>query len=160
MKRHANWNLWLGFLLVLAGFLSFIPVFARFPITRDFPWVTLLMFAAGLTLLAVGLVRAYRQRDRYRGRVVGPILALLSVLIVSLFVWGIFVVARDLPASAAAPHVGQKAPDFSLPDQDGVPVTLAGLIGSPATAPSATTAPSSGAAPANGALLIFYRGHW
>src|SRR5688500_1532680 len=135
MKRHANWNLWLGFLLVLAGFLTFIPVFAQFPATRDFPWVTLLIFAAGLGLLALGLVRAYRDRDRYRGRVVGPILAVLSVLIVGLFVFGVFVAARDLPASAAAPRVGQRAPDFTLPDQDGKPVTLAQLIGAPTTVP-------------------------
>src|SRR5688500_17137981 len=159
MKRYATWTLYLGFGLVLAGFLTFIPVFAGFPVTRDFPWATLLMFAAGLALLGVGVARAYRQRDRYRGRVVGPILALLSVLTVSLFVWGIFVNARDLPASAAAPHVGQKAPDFTLPDQDCKPVALADLLSSPASTQSAATQTVN---PANaaGVVLIFYRGHW
>src|SRR5688572_3269119 len=158
MKRYANWNLYLGFGLVLAGFLTFIPVFARFPVTRDFPWVNLLMFAGGLALLGVGLARAYRLRDRYRGRVVGPILAVLSVLTVSLFVWGIFVNARDLPASAGAPHVGQKAPDFTLPDQDGKPVALADLLSSTAATQSAATQ-TTGAANAAGVVLIFYRGH-
>jgi peroxiredoxin len=57
-----------------------------------------------------------------------------------------------LPSAAAAPRVGQKAPDFTLPDQNGKAVTLGELL---------TSAPSG--APdgkANGALLIFYRGHW
>jgi hypothetical protein len=152
MKRRWNWRLWAGVGLVLAGVLTFVPVFARFPATRDFPWVNLLMFAAGLALLGVGLARAYRRRDEYRGRIVGPVLALLSVAMVGLFIWGIFVGARDLPASAAAPHAGQKAPDFTLPDQDGRPVALADLL-SPAGAGNEN--PGAG-----GAFLIFYRGHW
>ena len=143
---------------MLAGFLSFVPLFAQFPVTRDFPWVNLLMFAGGLALLGVGLARAYRHREQYRGRVVGPILSLLSVAVVGLFVWGIFVAARQIPASAAAPRVGQKAPQFTLPDQDGNPVALAALIGAaPSTAP--TTA-SAAPTPGNAAVLIFYRGHW
>jgi hypothetical protein len=150
MKRSWNWRLWAGFLLVLAGVLSYIPIFTRFPFTRDFPWVNLLMFAGGLALLAVGLVRAFRKPDVYRGRIFGPALALLSVLGVAFFCWGIFYIARQLPASAAAPRVGAKAPDFALPDQDGKPVALAELISSPQTP----------GGKANGAVLIFYRGHW
>ena len=152
MRRRWNWRLWAGFGLVLAGALTFVPVFARFPATRDFPWVTLLMFAAGLALLGVGLTRAYRRGAEYRGRFVGPVLALLSVAMVGLFVWGIFINARDLPASAAAPRVGTKAPDFTLPDQDGRPVALADLLAAPG---AGSDKPAAG-----GAFLIFYRGHW
>ncbi|PYL30538.1 MAG: hypothetical protein DMF45_02300, partial [Verrucomicrobia bacterium] len=43
---------------------------------------------------------------------------------------------------AQAPRVGEKAPQFSLPDQNGKQVALTDLL-SP-----------------NGAVLIFYRGHW
>jgi hypothetical protein len=143
MNRSWNGSIWAGFVVVAAGLLSYIPVFAQYPATRDFPWVNLLMFAAGLVLLGVGLRRAYGRRERYHGRVFGPLLTLLSVAGICFFVWGIFIVARDLPASASAPHVGQKAPDFSLPDQDGKPVALADLL--------------SGS---NAALLIFYRGYW
>ena len=152
MKRRWNWRLWAGFGLVLAGALTFVPLFARFPATRDFPWVNLLMFAAGLALLAAGVTRAYRRRGEHRGGLVGPVLALVSVAVVGLFVWGVFVHARDLPASAAAPQVGHKAPDFTLPDQDGRPVALADLL-SPAG--GGTAKPAAGSA-----FLIFYRGHW
>jgi hypothetical protein len=142
-KRNWNWRIWVGFLVVLAGLFSYLLLLIDYPITRDFPWVNLLLFAVGLALLGVGLVRAYRKPDLYRGRIVGPVVTLLSLAGVFMFCYGLLVVARQLPASAAAPRVGQKAPDFTLPDQDGKPVALAELLsGSRAT------------------LLIFYRGYW
>jgi hypothetical protein len=155
VKRGWNWLLWAGFVLVLVGLVSYIPFFAQFPITRDFPWVNLLMFAAGAALLGVGLSRAFGKPDQYRGRIFGSALALLSVLGIGFFCWGVFVEARHLPASAAAPRLGQKAPDFTLPDQDGRPVTLAGLLSTPATGPAGPAAVRP-----NGVLLIFYRGYW
>jgi hypothetical protein len=152
MKRRWNLLLWAGFLLVLAGLLSYIPLFTLFPVTRDFPWANLLLFIAGGVLLSAGLLRAFRQPELYRGRILGPILATLSVVGVSLFAFGIFYQARQLPPSMAASRVGQKAPDFSLPDQNGKLVTLAELLASPPV--------STAGARANGVLLIFYRGHW
>ena len=152
MKRNWNASLWAGFLLVLAGVLSYIPVFALFPVTRDFPWANLLLFFAGAMVLGVGLMRAFRKPELYRGKIFGPILAILSVVAIGFFAWGMFYEVRQLPASAAAPRVGQKAPDFTMPDQNGKPVTLADLL-SPAPAEKTATR-------ANGALLIFYRGHW
>jgi hypothetical protein len=143
-KRSWNWWLWAGFGLVLAGLLTYIPFFAQFPPTRDVPWVNFLMFAAGGALLGVGLVRAFRRRDQYRGRVFGSVLSVLALAGIGLFLFVVFHFARQLPASAGAPHVGQRAPEFVLNDQDGKPVALADLI----------------APPAKGALLIFYRGYW
>jgi hypothetical protein len=152
MKRHWNILLWAGFFLVLAGLLTYIPIFALFPITRDFPWANLLLFAAGGVLLFAGLRRAFRQSELYRGRIFGPILAVLSVLGVGMFAYGLFYMGRQLPASATAPRPGQKAPDFSLPDQNGKLVTLSELLSSP---PGGSTSTKP-----NGVLLIFYRGYW
>jgi len=152
MKRRWNISLWAGFLLVVIGLLSYVPFFSLFPITRDFPWVNLLLFLAGAILLGRGLMRAFRQPQLYRGKIFGPILAVLSVAGIGLFSYGLFYVARQLPSAAEAPRVGQKAPDFTLPDKNGKTMTLAELL----------TSEPAGAAGAKrgGALLIFYRGHW
>src|SRR6266850_300602 len=152
MKRRWNSSLWAGFLLVVVGVVSYIPFFALFPLTRDFPWVNLLLFAGGAVLLCKGLLRAIREPKLYRGKMLGSILALLSLAGICFFSYGLFYVARQLPAATEAPRVGQKAPDFTLPDQNGKTVTLAELL---------TSAPTgAGGAKANGALLIFYRGYW
>ena len=150
MKRRWNMAVWAGFLVILAAFLTYVPVFARFPATRDFPWANLLMFGAGLALLTLGLRRAYREPLSYRGRVSGPILLSLGVVALALFCFVTFYLARQLPPSTSAPRVGQKAPDFTLSDQDGNSVTLSELL-QPA---------AGGSGGANGALLIFYRGYW
>ena len=155
MKRSWNGWVWAGFVLVLAGLLTYIPIFAQFPVTRDFPWVNLLLLAAGLTLLGVGVTRAFRKPRIYRGRIFGTALAVLAVVGTGLFCWGTIYKARQLPTSAAAPRVGQKAPDFTLSDQDGKPVALTDLL---SQSSSPTTQPSG--ARSGGALLIFYRGYW
>ncbi len=62
--------------------------------------------------------------------------------------------AGPLPPSKGAPEVGQKAPDFTLPDSGGVAVTLSGLL----EAPGGARKPS--ADKARWILLVFYRGYW
>jgi drug/metabolite transporter (DMT)-like permease len=141
MKRRWNLSLWLGFLFALAGLFTY-PVFAQYPVTRDFPWANLLLFCVGTILLGLGLVRAFRRPHLYRGKILGPIFATVALLVFAFFAYATFYVVRELPASAAAPRVGQKAPDFTLPDQNGRPVAFADLISD------------------KGALLIFYRGYW
>ena len=137
---------------MVVGPVSYVPFFALFPVTRDFPWVNLLLFGAGAVSLCSGLRRAFKQPKLYRGKILGPVLAALSVVGISFFSYGLFYVARQLPAATAAPRGGQKAPDFSLPDQNGKAVTLAELLASGPT--------GAAGAKANGVLLIFYRGHW
>lgn len=143
VKRNWNWRIWVGFVVVLAGLFSYPLLLIDYPVTRDFPWLNLVLFAVGLGLLGAGLVRAYRKPDVYRGRIVGPVVTLLSLAGVFVFCYGLLVIARQLPASAGTPRVGQKAPDFTLPDQDGKPVALGELLTS-----------------SKAALLIFYRGYW
>ena len=142
MRRTWNWRLWIGFLLVLAGAASF-PFFLQFPITRDVPWVNLLLYLLGGILLVIGLVRAFRKPELYRGKIIGSVLTLLTLLIYGSFAFSLLYAARQIPAAKGAPQVGQKAPDFALPDQSGKQVALSDLL-------------SQG----KGALLIFYRGHW
>jgi len=151
VTRQTNWLPWAGFLLALVGFVSYLFVFYRFPVTRDVPWVSLLLFAAGLACAVAGLRRAYGRPPAYRGRVSAPILAALSVAIVAFFCYGVFAGSRDLPASAGAPKVGQKAPDLALQDSTGRQVTLADLLKEPFGTPPR---------PPKGALLVFYRGYW
>jgi hypothetical protein len=145
MKRSWNWWLWIGFLFVLAGFFSYT-FFARFPVTRDFPWANLVLFCAGGILLVVGLFRAFGNPRTYRGKIFGSILTLLSLLMIGLFCYVIFYELRQVPASAGAPHVGQIAPDFMLLDQNEKPVGLGDLLAGP-----------SGR---RALVLIFYRGFW
>lgn len=151
MKRKSNWSLWGGFLFVLVGFLSY-PFFARFPITRDFPWVNFLLFGVGGIFLLVGLVRAFGKPQRYRGKIAGSILAALSVVVFGFFSYLIFYELRQLPSSTGAPRVSKKAQAFTLPDQDNNQVSLADLLSAPAS--------SASTAKANAVLLIFYRGFW
>lgn len=136
--------LWVGFLVVVVALFSY-EFFVRFPITRDFPWANLSLFAIGGVLLVMGLVRAYGQPSKYRGKIFGPILTVPSVLIFALFAYALFYVVRQMPASASAPRLGDKASDFMLPDQNGQLVALHDLLSSADT---------------RAVLLIFYRGYW
>jgi hypothetical protein len=142
MKRKWNWPIWVGFVVAVVGLFSY-GFFARFPITRDFPWANFLLFGIGVALLIVGLFRAFGRPQVYRGRILGSIFGAIAVLVVALFSYEIFYVLRQVPASAGAPRVGQKAPDFFLPDENEKPVGLGDLLSN-----------------SRGAILIFYRGFW
>jgi len=141
MKRKWNWPIWIGFIVAIGGLFSY-EFFAQFPVTRDFPWATLVLFGVGAVLLIVGLFRAFGRPQLYRGKIFGSIFTLITALLFAFFAYEIFYVLRQVPLSAQAPRVGQRAPSFSLPDQNGKEVALNDLL-SP-----------------NGAVLIFYRGHW
>ena len=149
--RRFNWPAWAGFLLSLVAFVSYPFVFARWSTTRDFPWANLLLFVVAGALTLVGIRRAFGADRPHpkRSKAAGTTLALLSVLILSFFIFSVFIMSRWLPASTAAPHVGQKAPDFTLTDQTGKAVSLGDLL----------TTTVDGKIP-RGVLLIFYRGYW
>ena len=141
VKRNWNWPIWIGFIVAVGGLFSY-EFFAQFPVTRDFPWANLLLFCVGAILLGLGLVRAFGKPKLYRGRIFGSIFAVISFCLFAFFAYEIFYVLRQLPLSAQAPRVGERAPEFALPDQNGKQVALRDLL-SP-----------------NGAVIIFYRGHW
>ena len=141
-KKSWNWSLWIGFVFALAAFVSY-GLFALFPITRDFPWANLVLFAVGGILLVTGLFRAFGKPQVYRGKILGPILAILGIFMFGFFSYVFFYVLRQVPASTGAPRVGQKAPEFTLSDQDGKDVSLQDLANR-----------------SKAVALIFYRGFW
>jgi hypothetical protein len=142
MRRKWNWPIWVGFLLVLAALFSYT-LFAQFPITRDFPWANLILFAIGIALLIAGLFRAFGRPQLYRGKMFGWIFTITAFVLFSFFAYEIFYVLRQVPPSLGAPLIGQKAPEFTLQDQNGNPVALAGLLST-----------------SKAVALIFYRGFW
>jgi hypothetical protein len=148
MSRSRNFLPLAGFVVCAIALVSYFLVFAQFPVTRDVPWASWLLFALGLGMVGVGIARAFHQPERYRGRIGGPIFGVLSLAVVGLFLFSTLVASRQLPASAGAPKVGEKAPGFTLPDAGGRPVQLSQLLG-----------PANGR-PGSWVLLIFYRGYW
>lgn len=150
--RRINWPLWSGFLLSLLASFSYFAVFVWFPTTRDFPWANLLLFLLAAVLLFFGLRRGFAA-DRphpWRSKIAAVLLTTLSAVIIGFFLFAFFIAARWLPASTGAPQVGQKAPEFTLPDTNNKPVSLAELL----------STPLDGNKPPKGVLLIFYRGYW
>ena len=74
------------------------------------------------------------------------------MLMAGFFSYIVFYELRQLPASVRAPRVGEKAPEFTLPDQNDRQVSLQDLLSSPVSNVSATKPEA--------VLLIFYRGFW
>lgn len=143
MKPRFNRLIWFGFLIVVASVASYIPIFVVFASTRDVPWVNYALFLVGGALLAVGLQRAFRDQEHYRGKVSGAILGSLSALIAGLFVAFILYGGRQIPASESALHAGQSAPQFTLADTTGQLVSSSELLKNHSAL-----------------LLVFYRGYW
>jgi hypothetical protein len=143
VKRHWNVWIWAGFAIVIVALVSYIPIFAPFPVTRDIPWANYLLFLLGGGLLAVGVQRAFRDPERYRGKIAGSILAVLSVLLFGLFVSGILYFGKQIPSAERALRPGQPAPPFVLQDAAGKQVASAELLKNH-----------------RAVVLVFYRGYW
>ena len=125
--RHASRALASLGLLVLAP-LSWLWTIDR-PFLRATGLAAWVLIAGALFL---SLSAARNDRRVWVRAIAGLQLAALPLLL-----WAFFVFAR-MPAT----HVPDRAPDFTLPDQDGRPVTLA-------------TELQDGPV-----LLVFFRGHW
>src|SRR5207253_9632465 len=107
MKRKWNWPIWLGFVVAVGGLFSY-EFFAQFPITRDFPWANLLLFAIGAALLLVGLFRAVGRPQVYRGNIFGSIFTVSAFLLFVFFAYDIFYVLRQVLLSGHALRVVEK----------------------------------------------------
>jgi hypothetical protein len=140
--RPLRW--WLPVLMAIASLgLGLVPYSAlsaagKLPLgMRDRPW----LFEIGTVLFAVGAVfvavRAYRER---RVRAVATFAAGLAGLQALFFIFFVHI-GTYLPDPSRAPGAGTAAPDFTLPDETGAPVSLASMRG-------------------HLALIVFYRGSW
>ena len=122
--KKLNWKIWAGFVLTLVAGFSHEFVFVRWPLTRDFPWVTLILFAIAMVLLFLGVRRAFKPDKKIVAKIFSSLAAAFGLFVFAAFVFLVFVVGSWLPASSAAPQVGQKAPDFTLTDANDKPVAL------------------------------------
>ena len=104
MKRKWNWPLWVGFVVAVGGLFTY-EFLAEFPMTRDFPWVNLLLFGIGATLLLIGLFRAFGRPQLYRGKVFGSIFLAIAVWLIPKLWRAIKAVAARL-ASFVKPALG------------------------------------------------------
>ncbi len=106
---------------------------------RDRPWPMELASVAATAVTIALAVHAWRLA---RVRVVATLAAAVAVLGTSGFLYYVHVLSYRLPPPPKELAVGTPAPDFTLPDETGHPVTLSRLGDHHAT------------------LLVFYRGFW
>ena len=140
-RQPRNHAVWLGFLVVFAGFLSYFLYFFRFANLRDFPWINLPVIAIGLIMSAVGLRRAFAASRGLVSKILGSIGFLASAGLATLFVSYVFFLSYQLPADDGTAQVGSIAPDFTLLDPEGEELQLSSLRGKKV-------------------VVSFYRGFW
>jgi hypothetical protein len=121
-------------LLAIGAVVAYV-LLLRVPVVRNHPegYVAAFALATGLAVLALG-------RARVRRWPAWLALGLSSLLLVA-GAWFNFVAAR-VPVTPTAFRVGERPPDFTLPDAAGRPVTLRDYRGRKPV------------------VLVFYRGYW
>lgn len=121
--------------VIAIGAVAAYALLLRVAIVRNHPEGYVVAFALATALAALAVVRA-------RGRRWPAWLALgFSSLLLVAGAWFNFVAAR-VPVAPTALRVGERAPEFTLPDAAGQPVTLADYRGKKPV------------------VLVFYRGYW
>jgi hypothetical protein len=156
---------WWGLLLALCALGCNAAFFINTSLQKIFPRLSLLLSVVAAIFLVIGLKRAFSRRIAYRGKILSFALSTIALLLAA-FAAFVFFGARKLPSADAAPQLGQKVPDFALPDTSGKAVSLDQLLAafppptsSAATPPAAPPASSQPRTP-KAVLLIFYRGYW
>lgn len=161
LETKSNRAPWLALLFALAVIGLNIGMVFGLPGQGMIAWLTLLLGIGAALLGLLGIARAWGPQ-RAGGKISSSVLGIFALLICGLgiFIW---THSRDLPASAGAPHVGQKAPDFTLNDSNGNKVSMAQLLAAQNADPAGNAGATGGAAANSGqkaVLLIFYRGYW
>lgn len=139
MKR--NHLIWIGPLVGFAGVVSYFEVFARFADLRDVPWVNLPLVTLGAVLSGFGVWRAFGRPRVFRGKVLGSLGLVFSLLLTALFFAYIFKISYSLPPPTEATLGLVEAPDFTLTSSTGETIRLADFTG-------------------QNVVLVFYRGFW
>ena len=146
-----NSSLWIGLVIALAATLCNVILFLNPPAQSLIPWLSLVLGTLALVFIAVGVKNLFTQSRTIGRRVLGVFVALIALLFSAGSIF-LFTQARAVPPSTDAPQVGQKAPDFTLPDSNNQNVSLTQLF-APAPGDASSVAPHA-------VLLIFYRGYW
>jgi len=124
----------LSSLVAIAAVAAYILLF-RVALVRNHPEAYVVAFAVATALAVLALVRAQGRRWP------AWIALAFSGLVLIGGAWFNFVAAR-VPDTPTALRVGERAPDFTLPDASGRPVTLADYRGKKPV------------------VIVFYRGYW
>ena len=140
-RRRRNFAILAGPLVTFGGVASYYAYFGRIPALRDVPWLNLPLAALGVAISGWGMLRPFRSPDRYRGRFLGPAGLVVSLLVFGMFAFYVFIFSYDLPPPNDRVAVGATAPDFTLSDPTGKPVSLSEFRG-------------------RNVVLVFYRGYW
>lgn len=125
---------WLGPIIAFFGVASYFTVFAQWPVTRDVPWVNLILLAVALGLSIAGLARSRR-------RVLASGGLALTIFLSGFFGWYCYVFSQDIPSAELALDVGATVPAIVLRDDQGQDVDLAAIS-------------------RDKLVLVFFRGHW
>jgi hypothetical protein len=131
--KRKNHLVWIGVLIAIIGLVSYFTFFARFPATRDIPWINLPLVFAGVVVS----VLAVRRRLSFLS-VTGT---LFSVACAGLLTGYVFFLSNQLPDIEGVVALGAEAPAFTLTDDTASGVSLADFKGAPV-------------------VLVFYRGFW
>jgi AhpC/TSA family len=116
-------------LAAIAGYIAFL----RVSTVRNHPELYLVAFAVATVIAGVATWRAARW----------PNLVALGLSVILLTLGGVFnFVLAKIPATPTVLRVGEAAPDFTLPDAAGAPVSLASFRDRTPV------------------VLVFYRGYW
>ena len=118
--------------IALGSVAAYVLLF-RFPAVRNHPEGYVIGFAVATALAALALVRSRRWP--------AWVALGLTALLLAGSVWFNVFVAR-IPAAPVVLRVGERPPEFTLPDAAGRPVSLADYRGKKPV------------------ILVFYRGYW
>ena len=119
--------------LLSLGAIGIYVAFLRVPAIRNHPELYLVAFAVAVVIAAAATWHATRW----------PNLVALGLSVVLLVLGGYFnFVLAKIPPAPPLLRVGEPAPDFTLPDPSGAPVSLASFRQQTPV------------------VLVFYRGYW